>query len=111
MRGLRCGVVRGLRCGAVRDSNCGAEKEVGHSVTKRCGEGLRVARGHYRQFCGRSDHIMAGKTFMPYGSRKFWAAQGGFSGNMAGARCAIFAPKFSQIFFIFKVTGCCFRAG
>ena len=26
-------------------------------------------------------------------------------------RCAITAPEFSQLFFIFKVTGCCFGAG
>jgi len=72
--------------------------------------GVRCPTGpHYRQFCGRSDHIRAGKTFMPCGSRKFGAPQGGFSGNMAGARRAITTPKFS-FFFIFKVTGC-FGAG
>ena len=61
---------------------------------------------HYRQTSGRSDHIRAGKTFMPL---RFGAAQGGlapcqqtFSGNIAGARCAITAPKFSQCFLSFS---------
>ena len=40
----------------------------------------------HRQCCGRSNHIRAGKTFMPCGLRKLGAAQGGFGGEMAGAR-------------------------
>ena len=46
---------------------------------------------------------------MSCGSRRFGAAQGGlapcqqtFRGNMAGAGCAITAPKFSQFFFSFS---------
>ena len=40
---------------------------------------------------------------MPYGSRKFGAAKVGFRGNMAGARCPITAPKFSNFFSFSKL--------
>ena len=43
------------------------------------------------------------KTCIPFGSRKFGAAQRGFSDNKAGARCAITTPKFSQLFSFSKL--------
>ena len=68
-----------------------------------------AAWAHYRQSLGCSDHIRAGKTFMLCSSKGFGAAQKGlapckqtFSGSIAGARCAIAAPKFSQFFSHFQ---------